>query len=90
MMHARPIQAQADPIVYADQRKRKVFVLTADWSALTPPSSVRLEDQHGNVVLVPMDVQGDMTVLDVERLSAGGYLLKIAGFARKAIRVILC
>ncbi len=88
-MHARTLQGTAQPIAYADQKRRKVFVLSDDRSRLFPPADIQLEDKHGNICMVPMDIHGDMTVLDVRQLSAGGYLLKVMGLAEKAIRIIL-
>ncbi|MEQ9188820.1 MAG: hypothetical protein RLP15_13885 [Cryomorphaceae bacterium] len=88
-MLAQTFQGSQHPIVYADQKHRKLFVLSEDRSYLIPPSEIQLEDKHGNICLVPITFQGDMTVLDVRQLSSGGYLLKILGLAQKAIRVIL-
>jgi hypothetical protein len=83
------IESQAKPIVYADQKRRKVFVLADNRASLIPPSALQLEDKHGAKVMVPVDIQGDMTVMDVKNLSAGGYLLKVFGMAHNAIRIIL-
>ena len=88
-MHTETLRSAGYPMVYADQRKRKVFVLPENRSFVIPPSSVRFEDKHGNQLEVPVDIEGDMTVVDVKGLMAGGYLLRVLGLAGNAIRVIL-
>ena len=88
-MYARPIHSMAHPMAYADQKRRKVFVLLEDRSFLIPPDDLQLEDKDGNKVMVPIDIKGGMTVLDVAMLAAGGYWLRVRGVTNKLIRIIL-
>ena len=89
-MLAHPLHSSSpSPLVYADQRKKKVFVLANDRSHLIPPEALSIEDRDGNNLIVPIGIQGDMTVLDVKHLSAGRYLLKIVGLATQSIKFIL-
>lgn len=88
-MQASSMKIELNPIAYADQKRCKVFVMSEDRSKLIPPSLLRLEDKFGNVHMVLTNTSGDMTVLDVKQLAAGGYFLRILGEATKAIRIIL-
>lgn len=80
---------EVHPVVYADQRKKKVFVMTEDRSRTYEPDELLFEDVSGNTLSVPTFVQGYMTVLDVSQMKAGGYFLRFLNNASKSIKVIL-
>ena len=77
------------PIAFADQKLRKIFVMNSDRKGSIGPESLELKDKLGNVVHVPANLNGDMTVLDVKNIKAGGYFLRILGLAEKTIKIIL-
>lgn len=76
-------------IVYADQRKRKVFVMTEDRSKVFEPEEVMIADVAGNILSLPTSVKGNMTVIDVAGLKSGGYFIRFLNEASKAVKVIL-
>lgn len=77
------------PLVYTDQRQKKVFVMTEDRSVIYEPDELVFEDVAGNILAVETFVQGHMTVLDVSTLKAGGYVLRFLTNAERTIKVIL-
>jgi hypothetical protein len=80
---------ESHPLVYADQRKKKVFVMTDDRSKTFEPEELIFEDVAGNTMAVPTFIQGYMTVLDVSQMKAGGHFLRFINNAGKSIKVIL-
>lgn len=85
-MHAMQLNS-AEPIVYTDQKKKKILVVPGE--SVLFPSNLSLEDKYGNRMIVPVQVHGNMLSMDIESVKAGSYFVRIAGLSELNIRVIL-
>lgn len=79
----------SQPIVFADQKLRKIFVMNSDRVGVVAPENLELKDKLGNVVIVPTNLSSGMTVMDVQGIKAGGYFLSVHGTTETTIKIIL-
>ncbi|GEM_PF-872657 len=79
----------AQPIVFADQKLRKIFVMNSDRIGVVAPEDLELKDKLGNVVTVPTNLTSGMTVMDVKEVKSGGYFLNVHGVTESTIRIVL-
>jgi len=78
------------PIVFADQKLKKIFVMNSDRTGTVLPENLQLTDKHGNILEVPSNMSSGMTVLDVKGMKAGGYFLNVhSDVSDKTIRIVL-
>ena len=79
----------AQPIVFADQKLRKIFVMNSDRTGVIEPEDLDLKDKLGNPVIVPTSLSSGMTVMDVKGIKAGGYFLNVHGLSKGVIKIVL-
>ncbi|MEX2597626.1 MAG: hypothetical protein WEC59_11915 [Salibacteraceae bacterium] len=82
-------QHAVTPIVYADQKLKKVMVIPQEQSGVVDPDGLVFENAIGSVLDVPVYLQGSMTVVDVKTLAPGSYHLRLDGVEGASIKVVL-